>query len=218
MQNTPTPEALQVILDGQPVTLPSGRKSLNAIRSYLETLALERQRILCSLNVDGEPAKSSRPEQENFAFSRVEAETLDLTEMPLQMLGKAMQQTAEARSLVTTAVSLVLINDGPISRELWWEMVRRLKEPLLTLSLLPETACPPAQGSASMMQLRKWQLQQLAVVIKDVDEACWQPDVAALSNALENRVMPWLDGLHGLIAMWHQTVLAGARLRCGQDS
>ena len=45
-----------ITLDGLLVRLPSGRCSLNAIRCHLETLALEKQRILCSLSVDGEPA------------------------------------------------------------------------------------------------------------------------------------------------------------------
>src|ERR1700694_261750 len=44
---------LEVMLDGKPVVLPAQRRSLAAIRSYLETLALEQQRILFSLRVDG---------------------------------------------------------------------------------------------------------------------------------------------------------------------
>jgi len=41
------------MLDGLPVGLPSGHRSVNAIRCHLETLALERHRILYSLSVDG---------------------------------------------------------------------------------------------------------------------------------------------------------------------
>jgi hypothetical protein len=56
------------------------------------------------------------------------------------------------------------------------------------------------------MQLRKWQLQQLAVIIKDVDETCWSPTPMALSSALERRVLPWLDGLRATLDLWHETL------------
>ena len=56
-----------------------------------------------------------------------------------------------------------------MARELWWNLARQLKEPVLTLSLLPDNACGPANGRASLTQLRKWQLEQIAAIIKDVD-------------------------------------------------
>ena len=208
-------QTIDVRLDGRPVRLPTERKSLNSIRSYLETLALERQRILCAFTVDGEPSNNSAPDAENAAFARVEGETLDLSDIPLQLLETAKQQTAAARALVEKAVTLVLINDGPLSRELWWKLTRKLKEPLLTLSMLPDTLCNPANGCASLTQLRKWQLQQLATIIKGVDEACWSEDTNMLSNALEHRALPWLENLHNSLELWHQTMVAGARAgRC----
>ena len=109
-----------------------------------------------------------------------------------------------------------MINDGVVAREVWWEVARKLKEPLLTLSLLPDSVYQPVAGCASLLQLRKWQLQQLAAIINDVDEACWSTP-AALSNALENRVLPWLDKLQQTIFLWHQTVLAGLRLQTNWD-
>ncbi len=200
-----------VLLDGLPVGLPSERRSLAAIYSYLEMLAMERQRILCSFSVDGEPANPVRPPASRKTFARVEGGTIDLDEMPLQLLKTALQQTAEARAQVESAVALVLINDGQLAREFWWNLARTLKEPVLTLSLLPDTICGPANGRASLTQLRKWQLQQLAAIIKDVDEACGLDDTIALSSALENRALPWLEKLHESICLWHETVLAGAR-------
>ena len=206
-------QTVDVRLDGQRVHLPAERKSLNSIRSYLETLALERQRILCAFTVDGKPAGNSVPEPRGSAVVRVEGETIDLGDIPLQVIETAKQQTAEARALVEKAVTLVLINDGPLSRELWWKLTRKLKEPLLTLSLLPDNICGPANGRASLTQLRKWQLQQLAIIIKDVDQACWSEDTNVLSNALENRALPWLENLHDTLELWHRTMLAGAQAR-----
>lgn len=216
-QNSTT---LQVLLDGHPIRLPAERRSLSAIRTYLETLALESERILCALTVDGHPEKSAAANvhREKSAFSRIEGTTVGLTEVPLRMMETALAETAAARIAVQQAVALVLINDGVVARELWWNLAQKLKEPLLTLSLLPETIYQTPIGTASLPQMRKWQLQQLASVIKAVDEACWSEDAAALANALEQRALPWLSKLHQTILLWRETVLAGARAKAGWDS
>jgi hypothetical protein len=206
-----TGDEVEITLDGLPVGLPSGHRSLNAIRCLLETLALERQRILCSLNVDGQPVTLALPWLEQMAFGRVEAGTVALEETPLLLLKKAFQQADFARACVETALTLVLINDGQVAREVWWNLVSALKEPVITLSLLPENTCELFDHRTSPTQLRKWQLEQIAVIIGDVEEACHAEDTIPLSNALENRVLPWLQNLSELICLWHETVLAGSR-------
>ncbi len=202
---------IETVLDGLPVKLPSGRRSLNGIRCYLETLALEKQRILCSLSVDGESVNLSLPFIPQKTFSRIEAGTIALKETSVLILKRALQQAEYARECVETAITLVLINDVYVARELWWNLARRLKEPVLTLSLLPD-ACEQAEGRASLTQLRKWQLEQVAAIIKDVDRICCSKDTIPLSNALENRVLPWLQELSGIINLWHDTMMAGFRL------
>jgi hypothetical protein len=206
-----TGDEVEITLDGLPVGLPSGHRSLNAIRCLLETLALERQRILCSLNVDGQPVNLALPWLEQMAFGRVEAGTVALEETPLLLLKKAFQQADFARACVETALTLVLINDGQVAREVWWNLVSALKEPVITLSLLPENTCESFDHRTPLTQLRKWQLEQIAVIIGDVEEACHAEDTIPLSNALENRVLPWLQNLSELICLWHETVLAGSR-------
>jgi hypothetical protein len=203
---------VQITLDGLPVGLPSGCRSLNAIRCRLETLALERQRILCSLNVDGRPVNLALPLPDQKIRCRVEAETVALEDTVLLLLKKAFQQTDFARECVETALTLVLINNGKVAREVWWNLASALKEPVITLSLLPENTCEPFDNRTSLAQLRKWQLEQIAAIIRDVDEACHSEDTIPLSNALENRVLPWLQSLSELICLWHETVLAGSRL------
>jgi hypothetical protein len=210
-------DEVEITLDGLPVGLPSGHCSLNAIRCHLETLALESHRILYSLSVDGQPVNLALPLLNQKVFCRVEAGTIALEETALLLLKKAYQQTDLARECVETALTLVLINDGQVAREVWWNLALALKEPVITLSLLPENTCEPFDSCASLTQLRKWQLEQVAAIIRDVDEACDSADTIPLSNALENRVLPWLQSLSELISLWHETVLAGSRLGISRE-
>jgi hypothetical protein len=205
-------DEIEVILDGLAVELPSGHRSLNAIRCHLETLALESHRILYSLSVDGRPVNLALPLLNHNFFCRVEAGTVALEETSLLLLKKAFQQTDLARECVETALTLVLINGGRVAHEVWWNLASVLKEPVITLSLLPENTCEPFDNRTSLTQLRKWQLEQIAAIIRDVNEACHSDDPIPLSNALENRVLPWLQSLGELISLWHETVLAGSRL------
>ena len=196
---------LVVMLDGQPVIVPSQRRSLAAIRSYLETLALEQQRLLFSLRIDGARINLSAM-LPTHQFSKIEAETIDLAEVPHQLIKTALFQTAEARSQVLSAITLTIINSCDWAREHWWNLARVLHQPLLTLSLVPESAYSREAAGAPLLQLRKWQLQQLAGIVKDVDDACLCEDPAAVSNALEYRVMPWLHGLENSLELWHETL------------
>jgi hypothetical protein len=208
-----TGAGLQVMLDGQPVVLPAQRQSLAAIRSYLELLAMEQQRVLFSFRVDGARINLAAMLPTQKRFAKIEAETIDLPQVPLQLVKTAMVQTAEARDQVVSAITLVLINEAGWAREYWWNLLRLLKQPFLTLSLMPESAYGSQAAGASLMQLRTWQLQQLAAILKDVDEACWSEDPAALSNALEYRVLPWLHGMASSLELWNETLSLGQR--CG---
>jgi hypothetical protein len=136
---------------------------------------------------------------------------MDLAQVPLQVLDTARQQTLHAREQVATAVLTVLINTTRQAREYWWNLTRELKQPLVTLSLMPSSICGPPNGSASLLKLRKWQLQQLAAILKTVDESCWSADPLPLSNALESRVLPWLDGLRATLDLWYESLSAGHR-------
>jgi hypothetical protein len=201
-----------VTLDGSSVEIPAERRSFVSIRSYLESLALQQQRIVCSIIVDGQNVNLTNARIAPRPFARVEAETMSLNEVPIQLIKAALQQTSQVRSRVQTAIEVVLINDGANARELWWHVSTAFKEPLLTLSLLPDTICGPANGGASLTQLRKWQLQQLGDVIRDVDEACHAEDSIALSEALESRALPWLEKLQESLHLWHETILTSTPL------
>jgi hypothetical protein len=200
-----------VTLDGETVKVPAGRCSLNAIRSLLETLALEKQCIVSSLSVDGQPVGLAPAKTGSVNFSRVEADSVPLAELPLLLLTTAQQQVERVREAIENALTLVLINNRSTARELWWNIARQLKDPILTLSLMPEPVGQPS-GSVSFERLRKWQLQQIAAIIREVDAVCENGDNIKLSDVLERRVLPWAQKLNDLIQLWHQTVSAGYQL------
>lgn len=202
---------IDVKLDGLSVEIPPERRSLSGICAYLESMALQRQRILCSLVVDGEPINLTQPPSGAKTFANIEAETMGLHDVPLQLIKAALQQTICVREQVQTAIELVLINEGGRAQELWWNLSLALKEPLLTVSLLPERICGSGEGQASLMQLRKWQLQQLGAVIQDVNNACAWDSPLVLSDALEIRVLPWLENLREFLTLLQETVLCGTR-------
>ncbi|HXT12229.1 MAG TPA: hypothetical protein VN873_11760 [Candidatus Angelobacter sp.] len=174
-------------------------------------MALHQQRILCSLAVDGAPINLTQPPDDAKPFASIEAETMGLGDVPSQLIKAALQQAASLRERVQSAVGVVLINERKHALELWWGLSLALKEPLLTLSLLPEAAYVAREGQASLSQMRKWQLEQLGTVIQDVNHACEWDNLEILSDALETRVLPWIERLHGSLNLWHETMLANAR-------
>lgn len=199
-----------VTLDGEALYLPAGRTSLNAIRSYLESLALGGQRVLAEFVVDGCPLDLSLP-LERRTFCRIDAVTIPLDELPLLLLATAGQQVERARASVEAALTLVLINHPSTARELWWSLASQLKNPVLTLSLMPEDLCRQCCGT-SFHKLRRWQLEQIALIVRRVDAVCDAQDNLQLSDALERLVLPWLDKLGEHIRLWQENTEAGARL------
>lgn len=205
-----------VTLDCETVALPPGRKSLSAVRSYLESVALASQRILGEFVVDGCLVDLSLP-LDNVAFRRVDAVTVALSELPLLLLATAGQQASRARASVEAALTLVLINNPGTARELWWQVASQLTEPVLTLSLMPENLCQLWCGT-TFNQLRRWQLEQISMIVRRVDETCDSQDNIRLSDALEKLVLPWLDRLAEHIQIWHAATQAGARLGLNQEA
>lgn len=203
--------AVEVKLDGLPLEIPAERRSLRGICSYLESVALHQHRILCSLAVDGAPINLTQPPDDEKSFASIEAETMGLHDVPAQLIKAALQQAVSLRERVQSAVSIVMINERERVEDLWWGLSLALKEPLLTLSLLPESSYGVGAGQASFTQLRKWQIEQLGNVIRDVNLACDWEDPTVLSDALELRVLPWIENLTASLKLWHETMLMNSR-------
>src|ERR1044072_6814489 len=78
--------AVEVKLDGLPLEIPAERQTLGGICSYLESVALHQQRILCSLAVDGTPINLTQPPADATSFASIEAETMGLNDLPSQLI------------------------------------------------------------------------------------------------------------------------------------
>jgi hypothetical protein len=204
-------EAFNVTLDGEIIKIPAGRRSLRSIHSYLETLALAKQHILSSLAVDGQSANLALPLVADGNFCQIDAVSIPLGELPLLILTTAQQQAGRTHEMIESAITLVLINSPDAARELWWNIASQLKEPVLTLSLMPDDVCQRNNG-ISFGKLRQWQLEQIASIVREVDAVGDSDDTLKISDALENRVLPWLQKLSDMIQLWHDAAMAGARL------
>ena len=202
---------IEVKLDGLSLEIPAERHTLGGICSYLESIALHQQRILCSLAVDGAPINLTQPPDDATPFASIEAETMGLNDVPAQLIKAALAQTISLRDRVQSAVGVVLINERKQALELWWGLSLALKEPLLTLSLLPEAIYTGGDGQASLTQLRKWQIEQLGAVIQDVNSACEWNNSTVLSDVLETRVLPWLNNLQASLELWFETMLGNSQ-------
>jgi hypothetical protein len=192
--------------------MPLANHSLSGIHSYLETVSLEQQRVLCALSIDGVEMNLNVPLKAQEAFSRIEAESIALEEGEIRLLKQARQEATHAHDCADTALTLVLINDITVARELWWNLARQIKKPILTLSLLPDETSGATTAGASSKKMRQWQIEQITMIIREVDLACATGDTMFLSNTLETRVLPWLRKLQDLVFLWHETALAGSRL------
>jgi len=206
-----TQSPVEVLLDGLPVRLPFERRSLSGICTHLDSVALGRQRVLTSLEVDGEPVNLAGPLPPNRPFASIQCKSINLEQLPIHLVEAALEQIQRAREQIHAAVVFLLLNDGCAATEFCWQLARRLKAPVLTLSLLPDAIHGTADGSASLTQLRKWQLEQIAAIIAEVNEGCWSKDQRILFNALENRALPWLNHLHNALTLLHETLEAGVR-------
>jgi hypothetical protein len=204
----PIEHQIHVSLDGNRIALPSDMKSFRAICSYLSSLAQRQRRIVASFSVEIEPIYLAAAWPNRRPSCRVAATTARTETLHLGIVQTALRQVEDARQLARSAIIGVQINDGCVT-DSWSELREQLEEPLKTLNALPEEFCdsPTAQGS----RLRQWQFEQLAAVRSDMDEACRRNDGAAILNALENRVMSWLNNLRDLLSLWRETLLLGFR-------
>ena len=202
MPKSPT---IEVTLDGDPVRLAAPANTLPAIRSQLETIALIRQRILFAFEVDGVPVSLAAPMVRISKFHRVAGSTIGFEDLREQLAQVALEQIQQLRSRAEAVSLLVLINDWPRARQLWWDLVPDLKEPLLTLSFLCELPLlTPDAEPGGPGKLRSMKVEELGKMLGQIDVASTQCQALGLSDALEHFLLPWLDQLAQIIRNWNE--------------
>ena len=99
-----SPIRIEVIMDGKPLELPEHvNGSLTAIRSYLESLALQHGRVVSFFTVDGVIINIIEESIEIKGMQRVKADTISFDELTRQLISTScdrLKQLHLARRLV----------------------------------------------------------------------------------------------------------------------
>lgn len=189
----PAVPPVQITLDGQAVALPTKHgRSLQAIRSHLETIALKKHRVLFSLMVNGVPVNLGDSMSPFKTFQKVVARTIPFSQLSFQLVSVAADQVNALHERVQNLALQIMINDWRKAEELWWDLMPHLKDPLLTLSFVPASITTLPYGEEiSEKALRKF-TQDLVVILEVIEAIVARHELLELSNALEQRVLPWL--------------------------
>ncbi|MEW6158464.1 MAG: hypothetical protein AB1813_13610 [Verrucomicrobiota bacterium] len=207
---TQTAPPVEIILDGRRVEL-SDVRTLKSLRTKLELLAMQQDRILSVVLVDGVPVTANEHETTLDHFHQVSAETISLQEFSRRMVNQALDQVEALSTRVEAGVFLVLINESKCRQRWWREWQADFREPILTLGFLQDL-----YGA----KLRELQVNDrpLAMHMEDFGLiACLiellllhpgpvgttTPDLA-LSDVLEARLIPWLRELNAYLKRFHE--------------
>jgi hypothetical protein len=195
---------LQITLDGQPVAI-SGKegRSLHAIRSHLERVALKRQRVLFSLTINGTPVSLGESLSPFKTFHKIAARTIGFNQLGFQLVAVAADQVNSLHERVERLSLQVMINDWPKAEQLWWDLMPELKDPLLTLSFVPPSAeALPHGADIGEKALKRFTLD-LVKILEEIEGILTRKELLELSDALENQLLPWLRGLGHCLYRFH---------------
>lgn len=189
----PAVPPVQVTLDGQAVELSSKQgRSLQAIRSHLETIALKKHRVLFSLMVNGVPINLGDPVSPFKTFQKVVGRTIPFSQLSIQLVSVAADQVNSLHERVQHLALQVMINDWSKAEELWWDLMPQLKDPLLTLSFVPQSiAALPNGEEINEKSIRKF-AADLVTIFEQMEAIIARKELLEFSNALEHQVLPWL--------------------------
>lgn len=195
---------VQVTLDGQAVELTTQQgRSLQAIRTHLETVALKRSRVLFSLTVNGIPVSLGESMSPFKTFHKVVARTIGFGQLSFQLVGVAADQVNTLHERVQRMSLQVMINEWRKAEEMWWDLMPDLKDPLLTLSFVPQAVEALPHGNEIGSKAVKKFTQDLVKILENIEQIIHRQDLLELSNALENDLLPWLRGLGHCLYRFH---------------
>jgi len=183
-------------MDGKPLELPEHTKgSLTAIRSYLESLALQGCRVVSFFSVDGIIINSIEDSLEIKKMRRVKADTIGYDELTRQLISTACDRLKNLHVAAESAITQILINDWPEVQALWERWQPDFKSPILVVNFLRELCGVRLDELRCCNQTLGQHLTFFNPLINDVEAVVATKNILQFSNLLENRYAPWLQQL-----------------------
>ncbi|MFA6544195.1 MAG: hypothetical protein WCS99_07200 [Limisphaerales bacterium] len=186
----------RVYMDGQPVSLPEGVRSLSGIRAFLTGEALRRKRMLCGLSLDGWPVDTSTTMAPGLSARVIASRTMRFNELPVHLIQLAREQTFNLRRrLEQTGLRMAINSAGP-ARQLWWDMVPELHELVVTLSLVSRV-----QGGGEESPSAR----ALGVMLGRMEEELAQPhEGVEISELVEDELRRWIEAVELELSPVHE--------------
>ncbi len=209
-QNSTKKSGLQVILDGKRLTVPpQAASSFRELFSYLEQMAIQGQRVLSSVCVDGIEVRSPGLKAAWEPFQQVEANTISFQDLGHHVVSVAREQVGNLLSRVEAVHMVVLINDWPVAQRLWWELVPDFKTPMLELSFLQELWGDRLRDFRVGTQSLAEHWDQIGQIQAELELTLQRRnDLVEFSDLLERRLLPWLRDLHCALGKLNEETLA----------
>jgi hypothetical protein len=194
--------ALQVTVDGKPVKLPEWlADSLTSVRTYLECVAMKRERVLWSLQVDGVKVDLTDAQLEMEEFQVIRASTISYDELAERLVAAGRTKVQDLLAEIQPASLLVLINGHDFAQQLWNSWEPQLREPLFSLRALKELNKTRENCSLEIPDPANF-LDHLTFVSDEVDSLFFvndekqnEPDVVGFSEILDFTLVPLLKSL-----------------------
>jgi hypothetical protein len=185
-----------ISLDGKPIeVMPNALESLASIRAQLELMALRQDRVLSGLSVDGIEVSLLHPPDWASPFHTIAGRTISLHDYSQQLLLRVLQQVDQVCHRTEELVLLVLINEWPAMDWLWRTLQSDIQAPMVKLGLLQEFLnLQPQSADTPANQLGLF-WREFRATWHRLDEVYLRQDKLALSDALEQDLLPWLNNL-----------------------
>jgi hypothetical protein len=199
-RSLPPRPAVEILLDGQPVVLPTPAfSSLNQVRRHLELIALRQNRILARLRVDGIDLNLQSGEWEDSPFQSVQATTLTFRELYHKLLTTVQGQVSRLHRRVETTADQILINDWEGVKCLVRELLLEVRSPLVILSFLPELGGVALEAQSAKRPTLTEQMAQLTEIWQHLERCKATQDGGAVFDVLTQKLSPWLRQLNDFL-------------------
>ena len=190
------PIRIEVIMDGKPLELPEHiKRSLTAIRSYLESLALQHGRVVSFFTVDGIIINTIEDSLQIKAMQCVKADTVGFDELTRQLISTACDRLKDLHVTAENAITQILINEWPEVQTLWEKWQPDFKSPILVVNFLRELCGARLDELCCCNKTLGQHLAFFNPLVDEIEAVVATRNILELSNSLEERYAPWLQQL-----------------------